>query len=443
MSVIISVDLNSPRGPVHPLHGMGNGPVTRRGTHNHIDDFREAGVPYCRLHDTEYPLGSGVYVDIHCIFPNFDADENDPASYYFAHTDRYLSYIEQSGAKTFYRLGESIDHAPVKSHIFPPKDNKKWAVICEHIIAHYTEGWADGYTWDIPYWEIWNEPDNFEDIVDNDMWQGTPEQYFELYVTAANHLKSRFPHLKIGGYGSCGFYAVTGTDASAAAKSTPRFNYFVEFAHAFFKYITDPAHPAPLDFFSWHSYANRVEDNIKFALYARNLLDSYGFTACESILNEWNPRPVNPATFNKPEDAAAIMANFAALHDIGLDVATYYVGDPGSGYCKLFDTAGNTAKAWQAFRAFGEAYRLGTYLPSTQSAPVWTLAATDGEKTLLILTNASKEPQTCTLDIPGLQLSALRAVDEEHDCTALAELPSGNSLTLAPWQILLCALISK
>ena len=150
MATVISVDPHTSRGPIRPLHGMGNGPVTRRGTHDHIADFREAGVPYCRLHDTEYPLGSGVYVDIHCIFPNFDADENDPASYYFTHTDRYLSYIEQSGAKTFYRLGESIDHAPVKSHIFPPKDNKKWAVICEHIVAHYTEGWADGYTWISP-----------------------------------------------------------------------------------------------------------------------------------------------------------------------------------------------------------------------------------------------------------------------------------------------------
>ena len=198
-----------------------------------------------------------------------------------------------------------------------------------------------------------------------------------------------------------------------------------------------------MDFFSWHSYANRVEENIKFARYARNLLDSYGFTECESILSEWNPRPVTPATFNMPEDAAAIMANFAALHDVGVDVATYYVGDPGSGYCKVFDTAGNTAKAWQAFRAYGEAYRLGTYLPSTQNAPVWTLAATDGEKTLLILTNASREPQECTLDIPGHRIASLRAVDEAHDCTAVSELPAGNTLTLSPWQILLCELISK
>ena len=47
-------------------------------------------IPYGRLHDIEYPFGSGQFVDIHCIFPDFDADENDPASYYFTSTDMYL-----------------------------------------------------------------------------------------------------------------------------------------------------------------------------------------------------------------------------------------------------------------------------------------------------------------------------------------------------------------
>ena len=44
-------------------------------------------------------------------------------------------------------------------HTFPPKDPEKWARICEHIIRHYTEGWADGYHYNIRYWEIWNEPE--------------------------------------------------------------------------------------------------------------------------------------------------------------------------------------------------------------------------------------------------------------------------------------------
>ena len=50
----------------------------------------------------------------------------------------------------------------------PPKDYAKWARICEHIITHYTEGWADGFNYKITYWEIWNEPENIQ------MWQGTP-----------------------------------------------------------------------------------------------------------------------------------------------------------------------------------------------------------------------------------------------------------------------------
>ena len=34
--------------------------------------FVEAGFPYVRLHDIEYPFGAGNYVDIPCIFKNFD-----------------------------------------------------------------------------------------------------------------------------------------------------------------------------------------------------------------------------------------------------------------------------------------------------------------------------------------------------------------------------------
>ena len=33
------------------------------------------------------------------------------------------------------------------------------------------------------------------------MWVGTPEEFYELYCVSARHLKSTFPHLKIGGCG--------------------------------------------------------------------------------------------------------------------------------------------------------------------------------------------------------------------------------------------------
>ena len=33
----------------------------------------------------------------------------------------------------------------------------------EHIIRHYTEGWADGMHRDMQYWDIWNQPDLDDD----------------------------------------------------------------------------------------------------------------------------------------------------------------------------------------------------------------------------------------------------------------------------------------
>ena len=48
------------------------------------------------------------------------------------------------GTKVFYRLGASIEHKK-KFGTFPPADFKKWAEICEHIIHHYTQGWANEF----------------------------------------------------------------------------------------------------------------------------------------------------------------------------------------------------------------------------------------------------------------------------------------------------------
>ena len=178
----IQIDLSKTRGPIKPMHAVNNGPAGSevRGTSN-LERFRDAGIPFARNHDASFYAGYGGEhtVDVHRIFKNFDADENDPKSYVFAPTDNYLASIEAAGCKTFYRLGASIEH-DWKEGTYPPKDFLKWARICEHIIRHYTEGWADGFTYDIPYWEIWNEPDCRNRDGSNPCWQGTDEQFIEL-----------------------------------------------------------------------------------------------------------------------------------------------------------------------------------------------------------------------------------------------------------------------
>ena len=50
--------------------------------------------------------------------------------------------------------------------------------------------------------------------------------------------------------------------------------------------------PAPLDFYSWHSYAGRDDYNpycyYEYGMRVREALDKYGYTATENIVTEWN-----------------------------------------------------------------------------------------------------------------------------------------------------------
>ncbi len=259
---------------IKPMNCCGGGPKTRRFTRDATELFKEMGIKACRLHDIEYPYGTNQFVDIHCIFPNFDADEYDAKNYNFTQTDKYLLAIKECGAEVFYRLGESIDHFDLKLFVSPPKDYAKWARICEHIIRHYNQGWANGYYLNITKWEIWNEPEG------RCMWKGTYEQFYELYVVTAKHLKACFPDLEIGGYSSSGVYSETREEL------TEWFKTLVPFMNGFFDYIKDK--DVPLDFFSWHCYALNPNEIELASNFVRKYLDEKGYTKTKSYLTELN-----------------------------------------------------------------------------------------------------------------------------------------------------------
>ena len=91
----IYIDFTKSIGPVKPMHSTGQGPLLRKL----MPDFsmfrylKEAGVPYARLHDVGGMFGGNLYVDIPNLFRDFDADENDPASYDFTFTDLYIAAL--------------------------------------------------------------------------------------------------------------------------------------------------------------------------------------------------------------------------------------------------------------------------------------------------------------------------------------------------------------
>ncbi len=419
-------------GPVKRMHAVNNVQTFPYDFYGGLDRLAEAHVPYARLHDTGGAFGGAHYVDIANVFPDFDADVTDPASYDFAFTDVLLSGMSEKGIKPFYRLGATIEnyHKIKPYNICPPKDPRKWAEICEHIILHYNEGWANGYHMDIEYWEIWNEPDNEPEIEDNPCWKGTKEQFFELYDVTSKYLKAKFPRLKIGGYASCGFYALTNTFIKSA-NSSPRKEYFLEFFEDFLKYSRE--HQCVIDFFSWHSYAD-VERNVIYARHARERLDAYGFTDCEIFLNEWNPGWRNRGQLR---DAADVLAMMCAMQNTPTDMCMYYDAAERSGYCGIFDPVTHGVfKTYYSFYVFGQMYAMGEQcLTETEGEGLFAMAARGEGKKGFALVNDTEEEMTVSLKVTGADLTCgkTEATDVDRDFDEIA--PLCDRVILPPFSI--------
>ena len=363
----ISIDMLKSVGRIKKMNGVNNGPKVPRDPKmgqdtGNMENYRNLFIPYARTHDSIWTsaYGGEHVIDIHCIFPDFDADVNLPESYDFYLTDLYLQTMEAVGTKPFYRLGESIEFRGKKYGINVPKDMQKWAEICEHIIRHYNEGWADGFRMDIDYWEIWNEADGdmADDLSCRRTWMGTPEEFYELYTVTASHLKKCFPSIKVGGPSVSSLYP---------GKWMIDFeNYQGKWTDDFFKYISGKK--APLDFFSWHCYCYTPEIMVECEKKARAYLEKYGYEKAESILNEWNYvtdfsgeewlRSLE--TMRNMKGAAFAGACMCAMQNTTLDMLMYYDARIGTGMNGIF--GGDRlapAKTYYVYRPFSDIYKLG------------------------------------------------------------------------------------
>ena len=343
----LRVDFSKVSGEIRPLHGGNCGPLQYGEITDLTAYHRELGIPFTRLHDCHWP--NPDVVDIHAVFPDPAADPARPESYDFRRTDDYIQAVVNAGSRIVYRLGESIEHSRRKYHVHPPKDAEKWAAVCQGIIRHYNEGWAGGFRLGIPYWEIWNEPENRPA-----MWTGNDEDYFRLYEVTAKAIKSRWPDLKVGGP------SVGHTGRVKDGRLEPG-----EFLLRFLERCRERA--LPLDFLSWHLYTDDPSECRVRARGIRDLLDRAGFTRAESHFNEWNYLPGNdwaPMTAGGRPEArerfydqigGAPGAAFAAcvllnLQDAPVDVANYYMFDNhGFG---LFTFHGVPRKSFHAMKAF-------------------------------------------------------------------------------------------
>ena len=418
----ILVDFSKELGKIKPMHSTNNGAVYKFAKDQRITNvhhFLAAGIPYARNHDASFysTYGGEHTVDVNFIFTNPDADPYDPASYDFDLTDDYCRMVEAGGSKVYYRLGSKIEHWRKKYNTLPPKDFKKWAVICEHIIKHYCYGWADGFNMDIEYWEIWNEPDlDPDDSTHKRCWGGTAKEFYELFNITLTHLKKCFPELKIGGP------AIANTNN-------------VEWING----LLDSLGETKPDFFSWHVYADTVENIQGKIRRMRKILDDHGLTECESILNEWNYVKgwegeiweYSLKMEKSLKGASFIAATMLMSQNEELDNLMYYDARPG-GMNGLFktDMICDTLKGYYPFYMFNQLYKLGTQVESVRESDCIWAAAAKGEEQSVMLAHYNDDDNAGAKDVKvtfknvdnknGVRVEYY-LLDGEHDCELVRE----------------------
>lgn len=418
----IKINPQKETGKIKAMHGIGQPPMLGIST-EYFKYLKEANIPYSRLHDVGGWFGGNMFVDIPNIFRDFSADVNNPDAYDFTFTDILIKALIENGCEPIYRLGVTIEnfHDIKYYRIAPPEDFNKWAEICEHIIRHYNEGWADGFHLNIKYWEIWNEPDGHHIIEENEMWKGTREQYFELYKITSLHLRKCFGNsIKIGGYASCGFYFCLKDNKEIAeafgsrkplSKWDSRCKGFIDFFDAFLNFVTE--NNLPFDFFSHHSYAD-VEQTVKMQKYCEMRLEKAGFCDTEIMLNEWNTSPQSEKR-GSSEACSKVVAMMCAMQNTKMKLMCYYDGRiGGSIYGGLFNPI--TYKPFPAYYGlyfFGKLFEMGTQIECVcDNENIYVLAAKNNEKnSAILITNTGEDDR---IFLPEIKIKNAYIIDEKN-----------------------------
>ena len=431
--VLITIDPECFLGPIKPMNCVNNGPAGNQNSQcrSNFDTYAALKIPFARTHDASFYAGYGGEhtVDVAAVFPDFDRDPDDPSAYDFVLTDEYLQRTIAAGTQIFYRLGTKIEHWKKKYNTLPPRDFRKWAQICEHIIRHCNEGWADGFRGNIRWWEIWNEPDiDLDDDKDKRCWGGTAAQFRELYRITSVHLKTCFPDLMIGG-----------------PAQTAQFDQWMD---DFLALRTPSGERIPLDFYSWHQY---TEDPMKLQTLAekiRRKLDAAGYKKTLSILDEynyirdWKENFVYSIRQIQKEKGAAFIASCMCMgQNAPIDMLMYYDARPCL-FNGIFDFYTlEKRKTYSAFSAFAVLRDLQKQISCKVNDPSVSCIAARNENHLALLLSTYRikdggKGQNVRIN-STLPLQNCRAflTDRKNDAAALSV--TENTFHLRPNSILL------
>ena len=173
-----------------------------------------------------------------------------------------------------------------------------------------------------------------------------------------------------------------------------------------------------IDFFSWHSYA-KVEKTLVIDRFIHQRLTEYGYGSFERHLNEWN-NAHSMVWYGKSYASAANAAMMCAMQNSRTDMLCYYDAKLAAGnYSGFFAPfTRELTCTYYVFAAFGELYTLKNQVlceMSEEQEGFYALAATDGDRSALMIVNHSEESRQLSLDLD--ESFSVYLLDQDHYLT--------------------------
>lgn len=380
---------------IKPLNGMGNGPLYTYQNGHFINDwtnsFKDLNIPIIRFHDIEYFNAQNKAINISAIFPDEQADALTEASYDFTATDQLMKAAMSTGAKIIFRLGENIQNiGSATGSNKPPKDFHKWAKIAERIVAHYEDGWNDGYFYKNIMWEVWNEPDVEK------CWDGTFDDYCEFYKIVWQCIHTLHPKADI----------------------SPSYAYDKENRTKLYQFIIQ--NNLDIKHCFYHRYWDNFSTVEEYTTDLKNELKQFGLEA-DIIMNEWNFLS-SEDNFNNNDLGKTfiaiqtpLIATWYAQQLIHMQAAenlagaVYYTSDmPGlwTGLYRLNNTGDIVLlPTYDIFKYFGELYKLGNEIAADNlPEDISALAASDGKEMGIMVVNYSDKKKNTKIAMNNISL---------------------------------------
>lgn len=374
-----------------PLNGVGGvpGPVE---TYPEFPDmtplWREAGVTVVRSFDWVSRLDTRNNPT--SLFPDWSADVDDPASYNFAATDQWVEAVHAIGAEVMFTVASSIPQNKL-----PAEDVEVYGRVVEHIVRHFSEGWANGPAKPIRIYEFGDQPD-FGPL----HFAGQPEEFYAMYRAFCEAVHRVDPTLTVGG------------PATAFPLETE-----APYREGFLRFVRE--NDLPLHFFSFLWFTDGSRDPFDYRYVAadlRALLDRHGFADTDLTLCYWNYLAVPSSSAPAAEKGAFQAATAIALQDTVLDHAFFFRADSGRdphyGFVDpggVGDVDGRPDERSRALALAGRAMR-GRRLATTggDESGLACLAGRDGDTVRVLVANyvapdsalAPREEDRFTFRIP-------------------------------------------